>query len=199
MEHTLKIDTDIFYFINGLSDNIPVIDEVFKGIANDYFLMVASCLILIFIWFGTVDLRERTKNQIAVLNAVIAVGLANALVALSDFLYFRVRPFNALPADSINLLYYRPTDSSFPSNFAAVLFAMAFAILFKNRKYGWLLLFIALVGGFARIYVGVHYPLDILGGAALGLFASCLAYGITYILKPVIAYILRVLSSIFLA
>jgi len=195
----VKIDTDIFYFINGLSGKIPVIDELFKGIANDYFLMITCCLVMVFLWFGTTDLQKRAKIHIAVVNAVIAVGMANASVALSDFLYFRIRPFNALPAGSVNLLYYQPTDSSFPSNFAAVLFAIAFALLFINRKFGLIFFFIALLGGFARIYVGIHYPLDIVGGAAYGLFACYLAYGITYILKPVIAYLLRVLHNILLA
>ena len=92
------------------------------------------------------------------------MGFANGLVALSNIFYFRVRPFNALPDGTVNLLFYKPTDSSFPSNFATVLFAIAFSFMIKDRRWGSVYLALALIGGFARVFVGIHYPLDILGG-----------------------------------
>lgn len=192
-------DTDVFYFINGLAGKVPVVDELFKGIANDYFLMIMFCLILVYLWFGTRDIRERQMNQLAVLTAIVGIGIVNGLVVISNLFYFRIRPFNELPADAINLLYYRPTDSSFPSNFAAVLFSIAVVIFLKNKKYGTLLLILALTGGFARVYVGIHYPLDILGGAAIGAIAGCLAYFVIRLTKQLPVLLLQVLQIIFLA
>jgi undecaprenyl-diphosphatase len=193
------IDTNVFYFINGLAGKVPVVDELFKGIANDYFLMITFCLILVYLWFGTRDIRERQLNQLAVLTAIVGIGIINGLIVISNLFYFRIRPFNELPNDAINLLYYRPTDSSFPSNFAAVLFSIAVVIFLKNKKYGTLLLIIALIGGFARVYVGIHYPLDILGGAATGAIAGCLAYLVIRLTKQLPVLLIQVLQKIFLA
>lgn len=193
------IDTNVFYFINGLAGKVPVVDELFKGIANDYFLMITFCLILVYLWFGTRDIRERQLNQLAVLTAIVGIGIINGLIVISNLFYFRIRPFNELPNDAINLLYYRPTDSSFPSNFAAVLFSIAVVIFLKNKKYGTLLLIIALIGGFARVYVGIHYPLDILGGAATGAIAGCLADLVIRLTKQLPVLLIQVLQKIFLA
>jgi undecaprenyl-diphosphatase len=192
-------NTSLFLLINGLAGKVPPIDEFFKGAANDYFLPVVTCLILVALWFGTRDIRQREMNQSAIVTAVISIGIVNGLIHVSNYLYFAARPFNALPPGSINLLFYKPTDSTFPSNFAAVLFAIAIPILTKNRKIGIVLLFLALLGGFAGIYVGIHYPLDILGGAAFGTLASFLAYGVSRVLGSAFANMLSFMREIHLA
>jgi undecaprenyl-diphosphatase len=154
---------------------------------------------LVFLWFATRDRINREKNQQAILITLMGIGITNVLVALCNQFYFRVRPFNELPASSVNLLFYRPHDSSFPSNFTAALFAIGVAIYFKNKKCGIALLVISFLGGFARIFVGIHYPLDILGGAAIGVFGSFLAYEISKLIAPGISGLLNLLRKIYLA
>ncbi|UZM96955.1 phosphatase PAP2 family protein [Lysinibacillus sp. MHQ-1] len=65
-------------------------------------------------------------------------------------------------------------DPSFPSNHAAGAFALAFALLWKRKKIGAVLLVMACLMALSRIFIGVHYPLDVLAGACIGL-------GVTYI------------------
>ena len=192
-------DTSVFLWINGLAGKVTVFDEFFKGIANDYFALITGCLVLIWLWFATRDVVQREKNQRAVLWAMASIGIVSAMMMLINNNYFRLRPFNVLPGDSINLLFYKPTDSSFPSNIAAVIFALAIPIFIKNKRYGSWLLALAILTGFGRIYIGVHFPLDVVSGVALGALASFISLGILRIIKPLPDFVLKILHILYLA
>lgn len=192
-------DRSVFLFINGLAGKVPFFDGLFKGISNDYFGIISCCLVLIFIWFGTRDPSRRRLKQRMVITTAISIGLASFFVFISNQLYFRPRPFVSLPPGSVHLLFYRPTDSSFPANIAAVLFSITIPVLVKDRLFGSILLAIAVLVCFGRIYIGVHYPLDILGGAALGALAALLAWGVSRLIAPVEDLVLNFLQRIYLA
>ena len=88
-------------------------------------------------------------------------------------------------------LFYAPTDSSFPSNPAAAAFAIAFAVWAVNRRVGSLLLMAAALYGFARVYSGVHYPLDIIAGAAIALVVTYLTFKIKDLLEPIPTWVIK--------
>ena len=94
--------------------------------------------------------------------ALASMGLSGLTVFILNMFYFRPRPFVDL---DVNLLFYRPTDSSFPANSAAAAFGIAFGIWSVNRRLGGFAIAVAGLYGLARVYAGVHYPLDILGGS----------------------------------
>jgi undecaprenyl-diphosphatase len=192
-------DTSVFLWINGLSGHVRVIDEFFKGISNDYFAIILGSLVLVWLWFAARDPAQREKNQRTVLYAMVSIGISCALMVWINHYYFRTRPFISLPAGSVNLLFYPPTDSSFPSNFAAVLFALAIAVFIKNKKYGSWLLALAVISGFGRIYMGIHYPLDILGGAGVALVACFISLGIMWVIRPLTNLILKIIRVLYLA
>jgi undecaprenyl-diphosphatase len=192
-------DKALFLFINGLAGKVHFADKFFQGISNDYFAAISSCLILVWLWFGTRGGAQREKNQKLVITTAISIGLTNLLVTLCNTFFFRVRPFNVLPPDQVNLLFYRPTDSSFPSNLAAVLFAIAVPVFIKNKRWGSVLLVIAALGSIGRVYIGVHYPLDILGGAVFGVTGAVLAFGVSRLITPLSNYLLGWLRKIYLA
>ena len=92
------------------------------------------------------------------------------------------------------LLFYPPTDSSFPANPAVVGFALAMGILFKNRWLGSLAIALALMWGISRIYSGVNYPLDVLAGYFLGGGSTAIIY-VGFHFSPIGQKILRKLPN----
>lgn len=193
----MSVDETLFLWINGLAGKLLLLDEFLKGIANDYLIIVSSCLVLLALWFGTREIHQREENQKAIICASASLGIATGLVYLmSNALYFHSRPFAEFP---INLLFYQPTDPSFPSNSAAVVFAIAVAILLADRKAGAFLLFLAFLHGFSRIYVGIHYPSDVLAGAAIGALTAFLIFRLIKLLEPWPSRLLGLIRRFYLA
>ena len=149
-----------------------ILDETVKGFANDYFMPVVFCLALVALWFAAGDAARRELNQKAVLQAIFSLGIANGAVEAINALFYRSRPSMEIP---VRVLLYQPGDSSFPSNASTVLFAIAMAIWFRNRRVGGILLILAAIEGLSRVYVGMHYPLDAISGAVLGVCIGWIA------------------------
>jgi undecaprenyl-diphosphatase len=78
----------------------------------------------------------------------------------------RPRPF--LDHQGLEVLVRGKTDYSFVSDHATIVMALAVGLFVANRKFGLVALVLALFGGFIRVYMGVHYPTDVVGGFALG-------------------------------
>lgn len=104
------------------------------------------------------------------LSTVIAVALADwastALKAIVD----RPRPFARYPDTKV--LVPRAHDGSFPSGHAATSFAAATILSFAFPRAAPAFLLLAAAVAYSRVYVGVHYPLDVIGGAALGVLVA---------------------------
>jgi len=210
----VSFDETLFRWINGLGGHVAVIDRLFSGLGDDYFMIVAMCLVLVGLWFGTRSPEERERNQVVVLKAMVSLGIASGLVTWANVIFVgddkypgtliheifnRPRPFDPSSGLDVNLLFYRPTDPSFPSNLAAVVFGLALAVWLMNKKTGTWLLIMAFVACFARVYVGIHYPSDILGGIAFGVVGVALTYFLFWALAPLVRLITRILRALYLA
>jgi len=106
-----------------------------------------------------------TGDRTPVLAALIAATATRALNELLGRLYFRQRPF--IQEGFEPLLAHAPT-SSFPSNHAACGFALAVAVWLLVPAAGIPMLLLAAILALSRVYVGVHYPADVLLGAFIG-------------------------------
>lgn len=175
MSFFYRIDTWLFAAINSLAGRWPWLDAPARLLLNDYFVPTAMALALLALWFEPDQELSGSgrRNQYAVLTATLSAALANVLLKVINLLYFRPRPF---VDHTVHLLFYHPSDSSFPSNAATLGFAIAAGIWFYNRAWGWRLLILAGLFGLSRIFGGVHYPFDVIAGAALGWGAAWLMY-----------------------
>jgi|SRR5690625_2620852 len=163
------MDLQLFYLINQFAGNNPLLDQCMI-LLSEYGATV-FVLLLGGIWL----LRKRDgSSQHAVLFALLAIVLALGFNQVIGYFYFRPRPF---VLNDVSLLILKSAESnSFPSNHAAGAFAIAFVFLWQQRILGILLLGLAVLLALSRIYVGVHYPLDILAGTLLALLATVLVY-----------------------
>jgi undecaprenyl-diphosphatase len=190
------LDTTLFHLINGFAGHVPALDGLMRLLVNDYFVPTALCLLAAALWFSGAngDLRER--NQRAVVSMVLAVLLANVLVKLCNLIFVRPRPFSV---QEVNLLFYRPSDSSLPSNAAAVGFAFAGVGWQRHRRLGVVMGVLAGLFGFARVYCGVHYPLDIVAGALSGVFSAWVVGRAHRVLRPVTDGVIALGRRLYLA
>lgn len=131
------------------------------------FLMVFGAEYLIFIVI-IVALLVFLKNRQGVLQLIISLSIGVIAIKTLDLVFYEPRPFlifNIIP------LVRQPIEGSFPSMHTAILTIMAFSFIKAKRKFGQMMLIPVVWTGFARIYTGVHYPLDILGGAIVGILS----------------------------
>ncbi len=169
-----SIDLSIFYFFNHTLSN-GVFDKFFSIITNvnNWYIAYVILLLISFIKGGT-------KGKLAVLGVILLIVVTDQLgYKLLKEYFQRIRPCGAL-SDVITPLGCTGSFS-FPSNHALNNFAAAvfFYRLYPNLKYP--LFITASLIAISRVYLGLHYPSDILGGAIIGsafgyLFASIVLY-----------------------
>lgn len=192
-------DSWLFEQINGFVGTWVLFDRLMATVVNEYFITVTLSLLLLVLWFIGGSLEVRRLNQQAVIYAVLAQMLANAIVKLNNLFYFRPRPF-ANPDLHVNLLFYKPTDSSLPSNPAAVGFAFATAVWLVNRRVGAVLYALATLFAFSRVYSGVHYPSDVVAGASVGVIAALIVYALGRgLLRPLVEWVIDLGRRLYLA
>jgi len=107
----------------------------------------------------------------ACLAAVLSAGLGLAVGKVISELVDRARPFVVDP-HGVHLFASHAADPGFPSDHATAAFAIAVAIFLRKRAWGTFALVAATVLSIGRVALGVHYPSDVLAGAALGSVAA---------------------------
>lgn len=168
----MNFDFTIFKFINGFAGQSKILDVIGVFLA-EYLPYLLVAILLIFIFYPKINKKE---NQIMMFVALISALISKFIVKNAIlFFYSRPRPFIAL-AETHNLLPINLGENfqSFPSGHAIFFFALAMGVYFYNKKLGLFFFICAILIGLARIFVGVHWPLDIIGGAILGILTAFL-------------------------
>lgn len=164
LEMLQNLDGDILLFIQ---DHVrqPWMDGFWKAVthlgdAGVFWIILAIVLLIV------------KKGRTAGLGAAFALGIGALItnVALKNAVA-RVRPYEVVPG--LIRIIGQQHDFSFPSGHTCASFAAAVA-LYKTlpRRWGIACLVLAVLISFSRLYVGVHYPSDVLGGAVIGIFAG---------------------------
>ena len=190
-----SLDVELIIWLNGLSGSVTIFDDLMRVIASDYLMPLVFSLSMFALWLSGRNPVERTKYQLATLVGISALALSNVAVLLINIAWERPRPF-VDHGDQLNLLFYPPTDPSFPANPVAIGFASAAAIWSVNRKFGWWMFAAASIYGFSRLYAGVFYPTDIIGGAVVGVAVFGFTSYLRRFLEPLVTTVVRLIHGL---
>lgn len=162
------LDYKIFTALNNLTGRNAFLDYLFILCAV-YFAYIIP-LILLAWWFAAKDrILARKAVIMAALSALVAREVVKTVIT---FFWARNRPFIAHVVH--NIVGKSDNQASFPSGHAIAMFSIAAAVYSYDKRMGTLMYVMAVLTGFGRIIVGVHYPSDIIGGAILGMLTGWL-------------------------
>jgi undecaprenyl-diphosphatase len=156
-------------WINDQAGKFGLLDAAMKFSAVDIVYLAAPLLLLLWFWPAG-GARERAFNQRLAVVTFFAVLAAVALAAVVAHFVFEARPF--VTDGSTHQLINHTADNGFPSDHATFAFAAAGALLVWRRGPGLLCLAAASLIAVSRVYVGVHWPSDVLAGGVVGLGAG---------------------------
>jgi len=165
-----SVDYRVFQKINGLAGINRGLDTFMIACAK--YSPIVFALVLIGLWL-TWTYRNQRGAFLAGLSALIALGVGQVLGAA----FPRERPYLA---HRVTLLITHSPDTSFPSDHATLAFAVGMMVWQFNRRLGTVLLLFSALTAFARVFVGAHYPSDVLGGAVLGSVVTLLIAALSF-------------------
>lgn len=177
-------DTGDFLKVNDFARHTGWLHGPAVAYAN-YGVVLFAGLLLAGWWLARCD-----RNVTTMARALLAPAGVLVAVAVNQPLVHAVnepRPYTELPQALV--LVHRSLDASFPSDHATMAGAAAAGLLLVSRRLGWVAAAAAVLMAFTRVYVGAHYPVDVLAGLAVGTVVSV---AVALAATPIVA---RVLAS----
>ena len=180
LEKILQWDRDTFVYLNSLG--IEKYDTFWSTITD------ITTWIPLYIFFGFLFFYKSSFRE-GLLKLVSLVALVFFIIFITDLTknyVARLRPNNDLEINTLIRILKSPTDYSFFSGHAASSFAITFFVfLTLRRKYWWVIFFFVwpLLFATSRIFVGVHFPVDIIVGVLVGLLSGSLFYWLYKVLE----------------
>jgi undecaprenyl-diphosphatase len=182
-----QLNVAVFYFFHNFAGKNIWLDFAGIFLANYMIFLVIALIAWYYVWGKTPE--EKTRNKMLAIMAGIS-GIISRLVVGEAFKawYFHPRPFIVLGTSHL----IPESGNSFPSGHTIFLFGVSTTVYMYNKPLGIALLIISALVGIARIYTGVHWPGDILGGAVMGVIIGWATYA--YLRKLVYRYLYQPLS-----
>lgn len=152
----------LFHLIYDLHGQSQVLDNLmFFG--AEYLIYSAFGLIILLAFKGQISERKILLKSLLLI--LISLPVIVGIIKLIHVLYYLPRPFVDF---DITPLISQKADASFPSRHVSIISAIVFVLAYYKSKWTPLFLFLMVWIGISRVYVGVHYPLDIIGGFLVG-------------------------------
>jgi undecaprenyl-diphosphatase len=166
----------IFTFLHSFAFHSSLLDSVIIFFAEPFIYIFILFIILNLLWKDRIlndgfNLKYVYKKSKSITVIIASTILGYILANLLKILIHADRPFITLP----NIYTLIPESGyAFPSGHSATIAAFAFAVFFKNKRLGYICFLAMLLIGVSRVVSGVHFPIDILGGYALGFLVAYL-------------------------
>lgn len=154
------MDQLVIYAFQTLIGRWPLLDDAGIFFAVGVIWLEAALLAV----FVLLD-RRRYFAALTAFASAVAAWAVNQGIGL---LWFRPRPFAELPGVH-EIIGKSALDKSFPSDHSSFAFALAAAVFLVDRRWGSVFLVLAALIAVGRVYVGVHYPTDVIAGASVGI------------------------------
>jgi len=177
------MDYSIYKAIDGAGPDF--LHGPMRFAANDLVFVIVAIVALTFLYPWR---THRLERRIGAVMATAVGGVALLIVQPIANAVDRTRPFVAHPHSELLISHGR--DPGFPSDHATGAFAMAMALWLYDRTIGAICFVLAAIVAFSRVYVGVHYPGDVVGGALIGIGVALIFY-----FTPLRAVIVRIATA----
>ncbi|MFG2588130.1 phosphatase PAP2 family protein [Streptomyces sp. NPDC048438] len=186
-------DVSLLYDINGLAKAAPTWFDRVMEFVGEFGIMFAMVLAVLWCWWS-VRRRGTTEDSVTAVAGLVWAPLAAGIALLVNIpirgFVERPRPF--FDHKGLEVLVKGKTDFSFVSDHATMAMAIAVGLFVANRKFGLVAIALALLEGFCRVYMGVHYPTDVIGGFALGTAVALLLAPLAMmLLTPLVGAVAR--------
>lgn len=185
---TNPFDIGLYHLINGLAGHNSILDAIMVLFAKDALEIYA--VLFVIAWFAL------PKKDIQSRHALVVAGFAGILALVINVvishIWFRPRPFIVLHKGTFTELVSHSNDASFPSDHTSGSFGFASASWGKSPKwisYSFTILAIGVM--FARVFVGVHYPTDVLAGFVVGTLSGRIMWEFSRFLFPLTSFVAK--------
>lgn len=185
----MSFDIQGYHLFNQFAGHHPILDHTFAFFAQ--YSLELYIILFIIAWFTLPKIEVKQRHTLLIMGLSGVLGLI--INVIISHIYFRPRPFMVLEKGTFTQLIPHAPDASFPSDHTTGSFGFAAASWGKAPK--WITISFSILGilnAIARLYVGVHWPTDVIAGILISMLSGRLLWKFSSLFQPITNWGLRI-------